>query len=261
MDKVAGRIRRGQTSNEFDSKYAVLSDGELIAKLTSVSAQARTSVARILGHRRCLKAIVPLCGCLKKEMALYARISMSEALGEIGEGALPHLISLLGQVGKNQYKELPVKGFYKRNYPLPRDIVARTIVKVGAPALSSLEGVVVGSDRECVLEAVDAIGYISFYEKTTRSASVLMAVYQACGDDPLLMWKVLRAFQAFSSEEVVAVLEAVIRESAYPVLRWEAVRSLGQQRRRVNPQVVVRAHVDSHAEVRRMAKLFLKSND
>jgi hypothetical protein len=261
FNKAVGRMRRGQASREFDSKYVVFSDEELIAKLDSFLAQERTSVARILGHRRCVPAIGPLCDRLKKETALYARISISEALGEIGETAIPHLAGLLGRVGKNQYKVLPTKGFYKRNYPLPRDIAARTIVKIGVPALSSLEGVVAGGERECVLEAIDAIGSISFYEKVARSTSVLMDVYQASGDDLLLLWKVLRAFQAFSSDEVRAVLEMVIGESAHPVLRWEAVRSLGQQKQIINPKIVAKAHADCHAEVRHMAKLFLKYSD
>ncbi len=71
MDKAAGRIRRGQTSSEFDSMYAMLSDDDLIVRLASASAQERTSVARILGVRRCEKAISSLCEGLSKEEALY----------------------------------------------------------------------------------------------------------------------------------------------------------------------------------------------
>jgi len=185
---------------------------------------------------------------------------MSEALGEIGEASVPCLVSWLGKIGENQYKALPTKGFYKKNYPLPRDIAARTVVKVGVPAINYLEKVILESERESVLEAVDAIGHISFYKKVLNSASVLLDTYQACDDDLLLKWKLLRAFQAFPLKEIVTVLEGVIGESPNPALRWEAVRSLGQQSRSTNPEVAKKAHADYHVEVRHMAALFLKSS-
>ncbi|AOT72470.1 hypothetical protein [Geosporobacter ferrireducens] len=73
-------------------------------------------------------------------------------------------IEYLGKVGKNQYKELPDKPFDKNNYPLPRDIISRTICKVGIPALKHLRECLYTGSYEQILEAIDAIGFISFYE-------------------------------------------------------------------------------------------------
>jgi HEAT repeat protein len=135
MDKAAARTKRGQTSRQDDSLFSTLSNQELLDLINDVDAQKRTSAARLLGERKDTDAIPLLCERLKKETALYTRIAISEALGAIGDPAIPELIRLLGKVGNNQHHEVPKKGFYKKSYPLPRDIAARTIIKIGCSAL------------------------------------------------------------------------------------------------------------------------------
>jgi len=260
MEKIVGRIRRGQTTEKENSKYELFPDSMLIEKLNSISAQERNSAAKILGQRRCKKAVEPLCEHLIIEKALYARISISEALGNIGEPAVNKLLGLLGQIGNNQYKALPKKGFDKKNYPLPRDIVARTICKIGLPALPKLEKILIGINYIQIREAIDAIGYISFYENTTKCESILIKSYQQYSDDKLIIWKIIRAFQAINSIKVIKILEEVIMESDNPVFRWEAVRSLGQQTSQIKRNIIDTALNDRNLEVRRMAKMYFKFN-
>jgi hypothetical protein len=136
-------IKVGWKKRGFASTYEIAflnhhSNNELIDLLGSKNIGERTGAAKILGQRRIIDATLPLCKALKEEKALYTKIAISEALGNIGISSVKALIPLLGKIGKNQYTKLPEKPFEKWNYPLPRDIVARTIIKIGEHALVHL---------------------------------------------------------------------------------------------------------------------------
>jgi HEAT repeat protein len=259
IDKTTSRIKRGEISGDFVSRFSAQTDRDLILQLTSDKAQERTAAAVILGKRRSTQAIIPLCKQMEKEKALYARIGISEALGLIGQPAIPHLIALLGKIGTNQYRELPQQGFYKKNYPLPRDLAARTLIKIGLPALKELAKVSLSIEKKRLLEAIDAMGYITFYNKDWSAEAVLLELYRKHDEDPLIIWKLLRAFQALPSLEVQKILEAVVFENSDPALRWEAIRSLGQLGHKISIAVIEKAKQDPHVEVRKMARLFLCS--
>jgi len=259
IDKTASRIKRGEISDDFESRFSARTDQDLILQLAGHKAQERTAAAVILGQRRCLQAVASLCEQMVKEKALYTRIAITEALGLIGPPAIPHLIELLGKIGANQHQELPQQGFYKKNYPLPRDLAARTLTKIGVSALKKLRKVSLQLERERLIEAIDAMGYISFYNKDTSAEPVLLKMYRRHGTDSLIVWKLLRAFQAFPSKKVREILEAVVLENSDPALRWEAVRSLGQLGHKISIAVIEKAKQDPHVEVRKMARLFLRS--
>ena len=259
IDKTTSRIKRGEISGDFVSRFSARTDRDLILQLNSDRIQERTAAAVILGKRRCIQAIVPLCESLGKEKALYTRIGISAALGLIGQPAIPHLIELLGKIGTNQYRGLPQQGFYKKNYPLPRDLAARTLIKIDLPALKELQKVSLQMERERLLEAIDAMGYIAFYYKESSSEAVLLKTYDKYSTDPLIIWKLLRAFQGFSSIKVQGILEAVVLENPNPALRWEAIRSLGQLGHKISMAVIEKAKQDPHVEVRKMVRLFLHS--
>ena len=161
-------------------------------------------------------------------------------------------------MGNNQHRELPQKGFYKKSYPLPRDIAARTIVKIGCSALKPLEQVILEADRASVLEAIDGIGQIAFYKGDLSSEAVLLIAYQKYHSDQVILWKIVRAFQAFPTEKIRTLLETIICSSISPELRWEAVRSFGQHKIKVSARINICAQQDAHAEVREMARIFLK---
>ena len=217
---------RGFTSNEDDSRFEALSDLQLIELLSDKTPAARTSSAKILESRKCKEAIRPLCNALKKEKVLYSKIAICSALSAMGEEAAEELIPLLGKIGRNRHEKLPDTGFYKSSYPLPRDIAARTIIRIGPPALKCLKNVLLKGERNSVLEAVDTIGHISFYYKNTSLENDLVELYNKSRNDILLRWKILRAFQGFSSANVFAILKDVILNGDIPALRWEAFRSI-----------------------------------
>jgi hypothetical protein len=252
----AAREKRGQTSDHFDRQFSGFPDEELIALCGGQDAQTRTAAANFLGARKCVAAVPILCERLKSEPALYPRIAVSLALGAIGESALEGLVMLLGRIGKNQHHELPKRGFYKKSFPLPRDLAARTIAKIGVPALPALEKVILAGDRIQVLEAIDGVGYIAFYHHNVRSESVLLNAFDRHRSDELVTWKIVRALQSFPSQRVRQLLIDIVRDDRIPQLRWEAVRSLGQQGSSIPTDVRCLIHRDGHAEVRAMATMF-----
>ncbi len=250
------RAARGEAQSEFIGQYSSLPDDKLAALLASFNPQERTAAAKILGERRCISAVIPLCETLKKEKALYTKIAITETLASIGEPAMPELVKLLGEVGNNQHKALPDLGFYKISYPLPHDIAARTIMRIGAPALKYLKFVIESGERRALLEAIDAAGHISFYFNDKSLEEVLIKTYHKFSDDNLIKWKLIRAFESFQSERVNKILTETILNNASPQLRWEAIRSLALNKGTMSEKLKQRILSDPDPEVRKTGKRF-----
>ncbi len=224
--KAELRKRRGETTAVDDLTFSEFSDKDLIRYLKSPVPIERTSAAKELGIRKYIPGVDNLCITLRKEKKLYTKIAISEALVNIGVPSIEPLCDLLGEIGNNQERELPVKGFYKRSYPLPRDIAARTLIRMKLPTLPFLFRALENNKREQISEAIDAIGFISFYEKNNDAVPYLMDLYNS--NDDLIKWKVVRAFQSFGDDRVIDILEEVLGDDNLPAIRWEAARSLGQ---------------------------------
>lgn len=257
--KDTARKHRGQVEKSAGTWILGLSNNELMQRLQDPIPSNRTAAARLLGKRRVKEAISCLCDQLVEERSLYPRLAICEALVDIGTPALPGLVGLLGKIGHNQHTSLPDKGFNKKSYPLPRDLAARAIIRLGVPALPLLEEVLDKGERIQQIEAVDAIGYIAFYHKDYRSEPVLLDSYRKRPSDLVLRWKIVRAFQSYPSEVVRGVLGDLILNDEQPEIRWEAVRSLGQHHMDVPESIGRQARQDVNLEVRRMADLFLPS--
>ena len=259
MTKALARKKRGQASQSLLNEFHDLSDNELILRLRDDLPDVRAAAALQLGQRKCVAAVVQLCFLLETESALYPRINASKALAEIGAPSLDSLILLLGKIG-DVHRELPAKGFYKKSYPLPRDLAVRTIVRTGPIALNQLNNVIKGTDRNTILEAIDGIGHISFYHDDTSSEQLLVKTYQRFQSDELVKWKIIRAFQAFSSPEVKKILGEVLDTSQHPAHRWEAARSLALMKSPMDLRTIAKIKRDENKEVRKIINFFVRQN-
>lgn len=227
--KKEARKNRGEVTEDYLKSFSNLKVDDLIRGLYSSDTCIRTASARTLGERKEVSSVEDLCFCIKSEKALYSRIAMSEALGSIGIQSLKELIKLVGKVGSNQHKVLPEKIFKKWNYPLPRDIIIRTIVKIGEPALETLRNELFNiSDLYVISELVDAVGYISYYTGDNKSFNNLISLYNKYAQDKVIVWKIIRALQSFDNNENIGFLTSILLTSEVPAHRWEAARSLGQ---------------------------------
>jgi HEAT repeat protein len=223
------RVKRGQISSEDILPFVDYSIESLIEMITSDNPQERTISAVLLGDMGDKTAIEPLCDALKNEKSLYSRIAMSEALSKMGELAVPSLIKLLGEIGKNQETDLPTKYFKKKSFPLVRDMAARTLVNIGNPATPYLI-TFMGNDNEFkVQQAIDALGGIAAKTGDKRALPVLIKYFFTGSNEKITFWKIVRSLGGFKNDEkAIKPLTLVLNGDYDPPIIWEALRSLGK---------------------------------
>lgn len=228
-NKELNRKKRGQISKKDLENYIDFKSKDLIEMLNDDDPQIRTIVATLLGDKKNKASIEPLCASIKKEKSLYSRIAMSEALGKMGEEAVPPLIKLLGQIGSNQETELPKKYFNKKSFPLARDMAARTIIKIGKPATPYLMKVVQEENIYISQQAIDAIGGIAAKTGDQKALPLLIECLEKYSNDDLTLWKTIKALSAFKNIETpINHLLNIIQNNQKPAIIWETTRTLGQ---------------------------------
>lgn len=222
---------RGYVEENDLQNYVTFDRLQLLGLLHSKVPSERTIAAKLLAKYDDETTLNALVDQLAIEKKLYSKIALTETISKFGEKASYILVAYLGSIGNNQYKCLPDIPFNKRSYPLPRDITARTLIRIGKPALNAL--------RECVqcgtyiqkLEAIDAIGFISYYECDDSLLEDIIKLFRIYENDDLMTWKLIRALQAFKGEEVLRLL-IKYQNSSVAQLRWEANRSIEQINKR-----------------------------
>lgn len=217
---------RGYVPMQLFDHYEILNNREMIWMLNSPVAEERTISAQMLGERQEAEAITGLCEALRAEKKLYTKIAICEALVKLGYPAVDYLLPLLGTIGNNQHKVLPANLFEKSSFPLPRDIVARTIAKIGEEALPGLEQLLISGNLVQVLEAIDAVGHIAYYSKNHSSYFALNLCLNRFSNNVMVQWKVIRAFQAFPQTKMY--LETIHENIAHARICDEAKRSLSK---------------------------------
>jgi HEAT repeat protein len=223
---------RGYIEDNDLLSYKKCTKKELIQLLKSKVSIERTIAARLLGNYKDEETMDSLIEALLIEKKLYTKIAITESISLCGEKASQPLIKYLGMVGSNQHKVLPDKPFNKNNYPLPRDIIARTICKIGVPALKQLKKCLYTGEYEQIIEAVDAIGFISYYNNNDECFDDIIELFSKHKNDNLMIWKLLRCLQAFPKEKSIELLREY-SDSKIKQLKWESERSLKQIQRNV----------------------------
>ena len=161
----------------------------------------RTLGARLIVNSKNDKTAGFLINALTVEEKLYPKIEICNSLIFCGQRSIKPLVKILGQVGNNQYKQVPQKEFKKYNYPLPRDIASRTLVRFGHDALNELENVLFGDDEKQLSEAIDAVGFICFYKYKQKMYGKLQNCYSKNCQNHLIVWKIIRAMSGFPESE------------------------------------------------------------
>ena len=164
MDTLAAKRRERGEVNEMDiSDFASFDESELLSFLHSEKPVERSCAAIHLRKSKNPTVVDQLCHQLAIEKKLYTRIALCETLAECAELSIEPLIGLLGRIGENQEIKIPETGFYKVSYPLPRDIAARTICRLGIAAILPLENFIKSSkDMNALAQAIDAYGHSLF---------------------------------------------------------------------------------------------------
>lgn len=214
---------RGYVANGIENNYATISFEQRIVLLKSKQATERTLGARLLIKQSDLQVINCLITALQVETKLYTRLEICNSLVSYGRVAVISLIAVLGKIGNNQYRIVPTVDFKKVSYPLPRDLAARTLIRIGTVALPDLLTALNSTDIVQLSEAIDAIGFICFYDYQSAIAGELEDCFYRNSQSELVKWKIFRAMSAFP--ETTAFLNQQLKLNA-GALKAEIERSL-----------------------------------
>lgn len=226
---------RGFVGPGGEAAFSHLGFDALLKLLESKRPTERTLAARLLAHQANAQGVGPLCHALVVEKKLYTKIEICNALAAFGPAAVESLMPLLGQIGNNQHKTIPQKIFEKKSFPLPRDIVARILIRMGPDAVPALANIMESGVGPQLSEAVDALGYLCFYDPTINGFPHLQVCYQRFQHQSLIVWKIVRAMGAF--EEARDFLVNLYATSNHNGIKLEISRSLNlmdTRRRRSN---------------------------
>jgi hypothetical protein len=216
--------KRGFIVSGIDMKYIDSTFKQHLGLLKSRLPFERTIGARLLQRTGNKSSVKHLVAALADEKMLYTKIEICNSLVSFGKDSILPLIGLLGKIGNNQYREIPAKTFNKNNYPLPRDIAARTLGRIGQTALTELIKCLNSDDMSTLSEAIDAIGFISFYNDQKIAYYSLRECISRIHINDLIRCKIYRAMSAFPESETFLKEQIFIVSNGS--LRMEIERSL-----------------------------------
>ncbi|HJF31201.1 MAG TPA: HEAT repeat domain-containing protein [Sporosarcina psychrophila] len=222
---------RGKITFENLQHYNNHSEIELLEIIKSKEAYKRTIAIRLLSEKNDLnhELIHLFLQTLTQENKLYTKIELCDALSKGNVQSAKIMVEYLGQIGNNQQKVLPTNGFNKKSYPLPRDIIARTLAHMKKEILPVLLDVLKTDNTLAIREVIDAIGFMCFYNKIhsdNQIIDVLLLCLKTNYKDDITRWKLVRAFESFNTINVIQTLMDIERNDNQPIVRNEAKRSL-----------------------------------
>lgn len=231
MKSSQEQLRNRGFATEADyQKLKYLSDEALREKMHSINPNERTAAITLL--RELNETLTyELLDLLISEKALYTRLAICQRLekGDIQTARI--MVSYLGKVGNNQHQAIPTKVFKKKSYPLPRDLVARSLSKM-TPSIMDTLWTAFDCLPVCQLsELIDAIGFLTFYHPelaTAQNGQKIIQLVKASGNE-LISWKALICLSAFPCAASEEVLKAYSQRSDF--LGKEAQCALSRMRR------------------------------
>lgn len=218
------------------SEYEILHDSTLLnirTCLTDKQAFIRTAAVRKIAKDKTYDYIDDLCLLLQSEKKLYTKIEICNCLIELKEKSLTKLLPLIGKIGKNQHTKICSIDLKKQSYPLPRDIVARTIIRMGPEVFAYLEPLLHNQNESVLSEVIDIIGHITLQYSNYYFEAKLLTLYKA-RPSILIQWKLIRSFQAFNSSTVIELLQSIRNDKDLDnILHKEADRSYNRIKKRL----------------------------
>ena len=223
--------RRGYITSEDVESHMHHTKSEWLEMIYSKESYQRTIAVKLLSEKSDIddELIRLFLQMLAQEKKLYTKIELCDALAKGGVPAAELMVHYLGQIGNNQHYSLPTKTFNKNSYPLPRDIIARTLAHMDPNVLPTLLNVLQTNRIPAIREVVDAIGFICFYNnlhtKSQISDALILCLKNYAHDDAI-RWKLVRSFESFDDSDVIHTLVNIEQSDSEQIIRCEARRSL-----------------------------------
>ncbi len=222
---------RGNITREDVESHMNHTRSEWLEMIHSKKAYQRTIAVKLLSEKSEIddEMIQLFLQRLAQEKKLYTKIELCDALAKGGVPAAKLMVHYVGRIGNNQHQALPTKAFNKNSYPLPRDIIARTLAHMNPNILPTLMDVLQTNRLSAIREVVDAIGFMCFYSNlhTNRQISdALMLCLKNNAHDDVIRWKLVRSFGSFDDSDVILSLVNIVQSDSKQIIRGEARRSL-----------------------------------
>ncbi|MCK4260137.1 MAG: hypothetical protein KAX49_14255 [Halanaerobiales bacterium] len=224
--------KRGFITIEDINKFQQCSNSELILLINSPKSVERSVAINLLSNRfytEDLEFVKILLERLCVEKCLYTKIEICKALEKGGIETAEQMIQYLGCIGKNQHLCLPKRSSKKSSYPLPRDIIARSLGKMNVEILPVLFNILNGTNQEKISEVIDAIGFMLFYNQDYTNEhffkSIISILNKYSGND-IIVWKCVVCLSSFRTQGSIEVLNQVLNSNKNDIIKCEAKRSL-----------------------------------
>ncbi len=224
--------KRGYVEDTDLTKYNNYEVEQLYKLLNSKIAIERTTAIRLISNNNDsddLHFNSLLLEMLLKEKALYTRLEICNALEKGNQDTCKMMINYVGKIGNNQHKQVPSKVSKKKSYPLPRDIIARTLGKMNLNNLNVLLSVLNDNDFSKISEVLDSIGYMIFYNQELNTLDNFKSIKKTTEkyfENELILWKCVECLSAFKLVENEKYLNSLKSRIKNNTILLEIDRSL-----------------------------------
>lgn len=224
--------KRGFITKEDNINFKHCSDSELMLQINSPNSVERSASINLLSnrfHTENLDFVKILMERLCVEKCLYTKIEICNALEKGSIKTAEQMAAYLGRIGKNQHLCLPEKVSQKKSYPLPRDIIARSLGRMDLRILPVLFDVLNSNDEVKISEVIDAIGFSLFYNPDYASEHFFQSIINTLNkysENNLIVWKCVCCLSAFRTRGSIEVLSQILNNSKNDLIKGEAKRSL-----------------------------------
>lgn len=223
--------KRGYLTKEDKDLFNDYDCEQLLMMLNDKSAFNRTGalsrLRKIMDINELDKIILKM---LVKEKALYTRLEICDILKDGNEVTIKRMIPYINKIGSNQHFVIAKQVSKKKSYPLPRDIIVRTMAKMEPRYFDEMLKIL-DYDDEIVGQVIDAIGWQVFYHQelaTDINYQFLVEMVNKYSSNEFILWKLVICLSAFNqAEELLMKLS-----SSNIVINSEIERSLGLIARR-----------------------------
>lgn len=218
--------KRGMPTETEIISLSKLVLSELVTRLQDADSSIR-SAAAVNMRSFTDEAADELLLQLSNEKCLYTRLAICDTLESGSLETARKMTEYLGKIGNNQHKVVPDKVSAKKSFPLPRDIIARSLGKMDVSVFPVLIEVIDNNKIEQVSEVLDAIGYMVFYHSdlaTEKNCEKIISLAAKYASNSVVLWKIILCLSAFPCKESKEMLLRYINHES--TLGFEARRSL-----------------------------------
>lgn len=232
MKSSEKELRKRGFPDKDDIAYAKKLTTEELYQQFNAGAAERSAAVIALRERLSIDDelyITFLLSRLTIEKFLYTKIEICNSL-ESGTETVAHMMcTYLGRIGNNQYQTVPDVISKKKSFPLPRDIIARSLGRMNIKVFPVLLDYAQKAEKGQLSELLDAIGYMAFYNpdlSTIANFNSILHLYNKYKNDELIIWKLALCCSGFAMQESVDLLNNMMIVSVNSTIIAEAQRSL-----------------------------------